>query len=41
MAELEGTGAVLCTHGDVVEELLGEEMKKGEARLLERPVGGN
>ena len=41
MAELEGTGAVLCTHGDVVEKLLGEEMKNGEARLLERPVGGS
>jgi 8-oxo-(d)GTP phosphatase len=39
IAELEGAGAVICTHGDVVEELLGEEMKKGEARLLERPVG--
>lgn len=34
---LERLGAacpVLCTHGDVVLELLGEKMKKGETRVL-------
>jgi phosphohistidine phosphatase SixA len=36
--ELEGTGAVLCTHGDVIEDLLGEGMRKGEARVI-RPQG--
>lgn len=34
LAELDGLGAVLCTHGDVVQELLGEGMKKGEARVV-------
>jgi 8-oxo-dGTP diphosphatase len=34
LAELERTAAVLCTHGDVIEGLLGEEMKKGEVRVL-------
>jgi len=33
--ELQGTEAVLCTHGDVVFELLGEKLKKGEAAILE------
>ena len=41
VAELEGMGAVVCTHGDVVEKLVGEEMKKGEARLLDRPLRTN
>ena len=31
---VESTGLVVCTHGDVVEELLGDGMKKGEARIL-------
>jgi len=31
---VEGPGLVVCTHGDVVEELLGDGMKKGEARIL-------
>jgi phosphohistidine phosphatase SixA len=31
---VEGPGLIFCTHGDVVEELLGEGMKKGEARIL-------
>jgi phosphohistidine phosphatase SixA len=31
---VEGRGLIFCTHGDVVEELLGEWMKKGEARIL-------
>jgi 8-oxo-dGTP diphosphatase len=34
--ELEGRAFLLCTHGDVVCELLGEEMKKGELRVVER-----
>jgi phosphohistidine phosphatase SixA len=34
LAELAGTGAVLCTHGDVIEEVLGEGMRKGEARAI-------
>jgi phosphohistidine phosphatase SixA len=32
--------AVLCTHGDVVEDLLGEPMKKGAAYVLERTHNG-
>jgi hypothetical protein len=40
VGELEGTGAVLCTHGDAVHELLGEEMNKGEARLVLREREG-
>jgi 8-oxo-dGTP diphosphatase len=34
--ELEGSSFLLCTHGDVVFELLGEGMKKGELRIVER-----
>lgn len=34
--ELAGSAFLLCTHGDVVIELLGEEMKKGELRAVER-----
>jgi 8-oxo-dGTP diphosphatase len=32
--EVRGTGVVLCTHGDVVVELLGSGMKKGEIAIL-------
>jgi 8-oxo-dGTP diphosphatase len=32
--ELRVHGAVLCTHGDVVVELLGAELKKGETAIL-------
>jgi 8-oxo-(d)GTP phosphatase len=32
---LQRTVAVLCTHGDVVEELLGEESEKGSTWVLE------
>lgn len=32
--EAEGPGLVFCTHGDVIEELLGDGMSKGEARVL-------
>jgi 8-oxo-(d)GTP phosphatase len=32
---LEGTVAVLCTHGDIVEKLLGEESEKGSSWALE------
>jgi phosphohistidine phosphatase SixA len=38
--EVEGSGLVVCTHGDVVEELLGDGMKKGEARVLLREPDG-
>jgi hypothetical protein len=34
--ELAGSNVLLCTHGDVVAELLGEEMNKGELRAVER-----
>jgi 8-oxo-dGTP diphosphatase len=38
---LDGETAVLCTHGDVVFELLGEESKKGSTWVLdETPDGG-
>jgi hypothetical protein len=33
--KVRGAGAALCTHGDVVLELLGTEMKKGETAILE------
>jgi phosphohistidine phosphatase SixA len=38
--ELAGRNAVLCTHGDVVEDLVGEPMKKGAASVLERTQNG-
>jgi phosphohistidine phosphatase SixA len=38
--ELSGASAALCTHGDVVLALLGEEMKKGAAAVLERHDAG-
>jgi len=34
--ELEGSAFLLCTHGDVLYELLGEEMKKAALRVVER-----
>jgi phosphohistidine phosphatase SixA len=34
VAELRGHAAVLCTHGDVVEELTGQETKKGSTLVL-------
>jgi phosphohistidine phosphatase SixA len=34
LERLDAACPVLCTHGDVVLELLGEKMKKGEMRLL-------
>ena len=34
VAGLEGIGVVLCSHGDVVEGILGEGMRKGEARVI-------
>ena len=37
---LADRNAVLCTHGDVVEDLLGESMKKGAASMLERTQNG-
>ena len=35
VARLEGAVAVLCTHGDVVAAVLGEESEKGSAWVLE------
>jgi 8-oxo-dGTP diphosphatase len=41
VGSLDGETAVLCTHGDVVHELLGEESKKGSTWVLdETPDGG-
>jgi phosphohistidine phosphatase SixA len=40
LEELADHVAVLCTHGDVVEDLLGEPMKKGAASVLERTENG-
>jgi phosphohistidine phosphatase SixA len=41
VASLDGETGVLCTHGDVVYELLGEESKKGSTWVLEvAPDGG-
>ena len=38
--EMADRNAVLCTHGDVVEDILGESMRKGAAYVLERTRGG-
>ena len=35
LEELQGSDLLLCTHGDVILELLGEGMKKGELRVVE------
>jgi len=35
LEELQGSDFLLCTHGDVILELLGEGMKKGELRVVE------
>jgi phosphohistidine phosphatase SixA len=35
LGRVEAECPVLCTHGDIVCELLGEEVKKGEVRELE------
>jgi len=35
--EMRGAGVVLCTHGDVVLELLGAELRKGETAVLVEP----
>ena len=41
VGSLDGETAVLCTHGDVVYELLDEESKKGSTWMLEvAPDGG-
>jgi len=41
VGSLDGETAVLCTHGDVVYELLDEESKKGSTWVLEvAPDGG-
>lgn len=38
---LDGETAVLCTHGDVVSEVLGEESKKGSTWVLEVGQAGS
>ena len=38
--EMADRNAVLCTHGDVVEGLLGEPMRKGAAYVLEQMQDG-
>jgi phosphohistidine phosphatase SixA len=40
VGELDRTGAALCTHGDVVYELLGDGLKKGAAAILEPDDSG-
>jgi phosphohistidine phosphatase SixA len=34
--KVRGAGVVLCTHGDVVLELLGATLRKGETAILEQ-----
>ena len=41
VASLDGATAVLCTHGDVVYELLGEESKKGSTWVLDIDPDGS
>jgi phosphohistidine phosphatase SixA len=40
VAGMADRNAVLCTHGDVVEDLLGEPMRKGAAYVLEQTKDG-
>ena len=40
IGELDRTGAALCTHGDVVYELLEDGLKKGAAAILEPDDSG-
>ena len=40
VSSLNGETAVLCTHGDVVGELLGEESKKGSTWVLDVGTDG-
>lgn len=35
LGELDEENVVLCTHGDVTEELVGEELRKGSTQVLE------
>jgi phosphohistidine phosphatase SixA len=39
-AAMAARNAVLCTHGDVVEDLLGQPMRKGAACVLEQTQDG-
>ncbi len=41
VGSLDGETAVLCTHGDVVYELLGEESKKGSTWVLDADEDGS
>jgi hypothetical protein len=40
VGEVDRLGAALCTHGDVVYELLGDGLKKGAAAILEPDDSG-
>ncbi|MGH3037075.1 MAG: SixA phosphatase family protein [Gaiellaceae bacterium] len=40
VGRLRGAVAVLCTHGDVIAAVLGEESEKGSAWVLEPDAGG-
>jgi phosphohistidine phosphatase SixA len=39
LGELDGDGVVLCTHGDVVEELVGLELPKGSTQVFDADGG--
>jgi len=39
LGSLDEDCVVLCTHGDVVEELIGEELRKGSTEVLELEDG--
>jgi 8-oxo-(d)GTP phosphatase len=38
--ELEGTTAALCTHGELLHKLLGDQTEKGETTVVERSPDG-
>ena len=40
LAEAAGTTAVLCSHGDILERLLGEEPEKGSTWVVDLDDGG-
>lgn len=40
VAELAGSTAVLCTHGDILGILLGEEPEKGSTWVVDADAGG-
>ena len=40
MDELEGVTAALCTHGELLHRLLGDQTEKGETTVVERTAEG-